>query len=639
MGCVYRAEHTKLGREVALKVLRADYARRKDAVARFFQEARSVNRIRHRNIVDITDLVELEEGIVFIIMELLDGVSLTQLMRTTGAVDTTRALVLMVQICDGLSAAHSVGIVHRDLKPDNIIVAKDQNEQDLVKVLDFGVAKLLDQDPDDDIGLKTQAGSVIGTPAYMSPEQAGGLQVDGRADIYSLGAIMYEIFTGQPLFRAKSFGEYVRMHLNEKPTPPRNTRGGAELDSRIEEVILKCLEKSPDSRFHTAENLRTELLALLAAVETSGEYTKQLTEAHQALEPTGAAVPVVRDDAPAQPYAPQGSPPPASSPNVVVRPSAAMPLVVPDSGANIPQFYQVTPSREQSNPMLYGGAQPTPMPYGTHPTPMPYGPGMQAPMGYGPPTPLPPVGIPDAGMMHGARIRQQPYRRNPRLFIALLVGLAAVGALLIFLLVRRATGPSVAEGVEAVTEVPPSADIKSPAANEEPVAVVTIDAGAGKPPEVGAAPEATPPKPIVIEVETTPLGDIYPVKGSSPDASRFTSLCRTPCPLTIKPNDGGDLRVRTYVVRADGFEDYEFTVNLDEPLGRIKRDLVSLKKPEQPKGTTAAKRTRKNSTGSRTGSKRTKKSTDGSRTGSSKKKPCKASAGDTVNPFDRDPCK
>jgi serine/threonine protein kinase len=132
MGYVFRAEHVKLGREVALKQLRSDYARRRDAVARFFQEARTVNRVRHRNIVDVTDFVELEDGTTFIIMELLSGQSLGKWART--GVDMPRALAVLVQICDGLAAAHSVGVVHRDLKPDNIIVIPTSDGAELVKI-------------------------------------------------------------------------------------------------------------------------------------------------------------------------------------------------------------------------------------------------------------------------------------------------------------------------------------------------------------------------------------------------------------------------------------------------------------------------------------------------------------------------
>jgi serine/threonine protein kinase len=265
MGYVYRAEHTKLGREVALKLLRTDYAKRKDAVARFIQEARTVNRIRHRNIVDVPDILELEDGTTCIVMELLRGQSLGKWART--GIDLPRALAVLVQICDGLAAAHSVQIVHRDLKPDNVIVVPTSDGAELVKLLDFGVAKLLNRD-DEDVGFQTAAGSVIGTPAYMSPEQAGGMPIDGRSDIYSLGAIMYELFCGQPMFRGRSFGEYVRKHLTEMPVRPKNTTGGAHLDERLEAIILRALEKDPNQRYQHIVELRDSLLAVLGGLET-----------------------------------------------------------------------------------------------------------------------------------------------------------------------------------------------------------------------------------------------------------------------------------------------------------------------------------------------------------------------------------
>jgi len=268
MGFVYHAVHVKLGRPVALKLLRSSHAERRDAVARFFQEARAVNRIRHRNIVDVTDFVELDDGTTFIIMELLEGASLRTLMRK-GPIAQPRVLAMMIQICEGLAAAHDVGIVHRDLKPDNVFIVPQGEGGDLVKLLDFGVAKLLRHDDDSSFAFETAAGAVIGTPAYMSPEQAGGLDVDGRSDIYSLGAIMYELLVGQPPFRGKSFGEYVRKHLSAVPVPPRQTQTGEDIDPQLEALVMRCLEKRPDDRYTGVNELRTSLVGLLSAAETS----------------------------------------------------------------------------------------------------------------------------------------------------------------------------------------------------------------------------------------------------------------------------------------------------------------------------------------------------------------------------------
>ncbi len=272
MGYVYRAEHVHLGREVALKLLRSDYAKRKDAVARFFQEARTVNRVRHRNIVDVTDLVELEDGTTFIIMELLTGLSLSDWARQP--LEAPRVLSALAQICDGLSAAHSVHVVHRDLKPDNVIITRDEEGIEQIKLLDFGVAKLIHRE-DDDVAVETAAGSVVGTPAYMSPEQAGGLAIDGRSDIYSLGAIMYELFCGQPMFRGRSFGEFVRKHLTEQPPPPRATPRGSRMDPRLEAIILRAIQKDPDRRYQNILELRDAMLSLAATMRAheSGHRT------------------------------------------------------------------------------------------------------------------------------------------------------------------------------------------------------------------------------------------------------------------------------------------------------------------------------------------------------------------------------
>jgi predicted Ser/Thr protein kinase len=260
MGCVYRAEHVRLGREVALKVLHEQHARRRDAALRLFQEARAASQIRHRNIVDVIDWLELDRDQVCIVMEYLRGPSLAELVASPERLPVARALDLAAQIAEALEAAHAAGIIHRDLKPDNVVVLPG----DQVKLLDFGVAKLT-ADRADETPL-TAAGQVLGTPAYMSPEQATGGEVDGRTDIYSLGAILYEILTGQLPFEGHSFDELAFKHLAVAPPLPSTTPGGRGLDPRVDALVMRCLEKRPADRVATAFELRAELLALRASL-------------------------------------------------------------------------------------------------------------------------------------------------------------------------------------------------------------------------------------------------------------------------------------------------------------------------------------------------------------------------------------
>lgn len=267
MGQVFEAEHTLLGRRVALKLLRPEYAVKRDAVRRFFQEARAVNTIGHKNIVDVTDFVELPTGETFIIMELLQGKDLGDLQRESPEpIPLHQAMRISLQICDALEAAHEKEIIHRDLKPDNIFVI-DHMANLTVKLLDFGVAKLLRNEEGSD-SYQTAVGAVIGTPAYMSPEQAAGIPVDNRSDIYSLGAILYELFTGHPVFRAKSFGEFVVKHMNHSPTLPRDLQNAPRIPAALEHVIMRCLEKDPHRRYQAVTELREDLARATATVET-----------------------------------------------------------------------------------------------------------------------------------------------------------------------------------------------------------------------------------------------------------------------------------------------------------------------------------------------------------------------------------
>src|SRR5919202_39193 len=220
MGAVYRARRVHIGDEVAVKVLLQKFVADAGLIERFRREARAAAALRHPNIVAIYDYGEARESDVpaYIVMELVEGESLRGLLRREGRLAPARAVALMRDICAGVGAAHRRQIFHRDLKPDNVIVlpADEDRERETVKVVDFGIAKLRDAAGAPTL---TQAGAVIGTPYYMSPEQCRGESLDARSDVYSLGALLYEMLAGAPPFTAPTVTGVIAKHLTEPPPP------------------------------------------------------------------------------------------------------------------------------------------------------------------------------------------------------------------------------------------------------------------------------------------------------------------------------------------------------------------------------------------------------------------------------------
>jgi serine/threonine protein kinase len=262
MGRVYLAEHARLGRKVALKLLRASATRDPKLVERFFREARAVNQINHEHIVQITDFVEGEGGASYYIMELLRGQTLGARMLEEGALPLDRVLSIGIQTCEALAAVHEQGIVHRDLKPDNIFLTERWGQRDFVKLLDFGVVKLTERSSEE-VNSRTDPGVVLGTPAYMSPEQVSGKPVDHLSDIYTLGVILYEMVTGRKPFKGKSFGEMVIKHLSVKPPrPSRQKTIRDKLPPPLEQLIMRCLEKSPADRPESVAAVLEQLVAI-----------------------------------------------------------------------------------------------------------------------------------------------------------------------------------------------------------------------------------------------------------------------------------------------------------------------------------------------------------------------------------------
>jgi serine/threonine-protein kinase len=238
MGAVYLAEQVSVSRKVALKVLRADFARDEDFVKRFRLEARLAASLNHRNIITVYEFDQAEDGSLFISMEYLEGRPLNEVVRQEGALPVGRAVRLGLQIAQGLEAAHQAGVIHRDIKPHNIMVVG----QDDIKLMDFGIARLMDAGSP---GL-TRTGVVMGTPAYMPPEQIEGGTITEQTDIYAFGIVLYELLTGSVPFTAASPRAVLTKHLQEAPLPLRTV--DPRIPASVEQVVMQALAKQPEAR-------------------------------------------------------------------------------------------------------------------------------------------------------------------------------------------------------------------------------------------------------------------------------------------------------------------------------------------------------------------------------------------------------
>jgi HD-like signal output (HDOD) protein len=255
MGSVYLAEHMLIGRKVAIKVLDPAIAEEADAVSRFFVEARAVNEIRHPNIVEVTDL-GTHKGQPFIVMEFLGGATLEHRLIEKQRLSLAETVHVVRQMASALGAAHERGLVHRDLKPANVMLLNHPDYPDFVKVLDFGIAKLLGVAPT--AQHRTETGTLLGTPAFMSPEQClGDVQLDHRSDIYSLGVMTFQMLAGRLPFTAEAVGRLILGHVHEPP--PKLTELRPELPEAVAQVVDRALAKKPHDRFPSMRELRREL--------------------------------------------------------------------------------------------------------------------------------------------------------------------------------------------------------------------------------------------------------------------------------------------------------------------------------------------------------------------------------------------
>jgi eukaryotic-like serine/threonine-protein kinase len=259
MGTVYRARHLLIDRPVAVKVLNPRFVEDEAARTRFQREARAAGRLQHTNAVTVTDYGQTPDGYVYIVMELLEGRTLRDILAKEAPLEAARSVSLMLQVSAAVAAAHDAGIIHRDLKPANIFIVQRAEVPSLVKVLDFGIAKLAAESlEEDEPKALTQVGAMIGTPRYMSPEQCDGAELTPAADVYSLGVILYEMLTGTVPFSGSTPLAIAMKHTSELPRRPREFV--ISIPPALEDVVLHALEKRPQDRPANAAEFRHELL-------------------------------------------------------------------------------------------------------------------------------------------------------------------------------------------------------------------------------------------------------------------------------------------------------------------------------------------------------------------------------------------
>jgi hypothetical protein len=353
MGAVYLAEHVKMGRKMALKVMNPGMHQDPDAIARFNREAKNASQINHPNVCAIYDFGETPEGMIYLAMEFIEGSSLSAVIEKNGALTAPRAASIVHQAADALQVAHDYGIVHRDLKPDNIMITKARDGSDQVKVVDFGIAKASSSDAQK----VTKTGLVVGTPEYMSPEQLAGDKLDGRSDIYSLALVAFNCLTGKLPFPSNSAQEAMIMRLTDQPKTLAEMAPEKAWPDELQAVMDKALARDANERYSSAAQFGRDLSkavenmpqTLIAEVGTQVIGAGAAVAAAAAKTAAAPAVPKTRVATPADRAAAAAPVAPVPEPK-----KSAMPMIAAAAAVII-----IGGSAAAWKAGMFGGAAPT----------------------------------------------------------------------------------------------------------------------------------------------------------------------------------------------------------------------------------------------------------------------------------------
>jgi serine/threonine protein kinase len=259
MGVVYKARHEMMDRTVAIKLLLPQLVSDESAAARFQREARASSKINHANIIALHDFGRTDDGVPYIVMDYIEGESLSEILKREKQLGTTRTVHIFGQVCDALQHAHDLGIIHRDLKPGNIMIVQNEDERDIVKVVDFGIAKMYESEEGHDAQKLTTTGELFGSPVYMSPEQCGGYELDARSDIYSLGCVIYETLTGKLPCAGRTVLETISKQLASAPPSFSDARPDLYIPEWVEQIVMRSLQKDRGKRQQSMREMQNEL--------------------------------------------------------------------------------------------------------------------------------------------------------------------------------------------------------------------------------------------------------------------------------------------------------------------------------------------------------------------------------------------